>query len=454
MVGIATTFAAVATAAMAVDPTVRFAFEGPGLRLALQVSTALVAMLLAYLIYGRFKRRPLLGDLALVYALSLLASTNLFFAIFPEPDLREGNLTFHTWVPVALRLVAAVAIGVAALLPDRAVRGIGQPGARILVTTSASLAALIGGGALLLHVLPAGTSVTEETAGAPNLTGHPVLLAAVGLTALVFAASAYGFTGRAERRPDPLTSALAVACSLGAFASACFVLYPSMDTAIIQSGDWLLLGFYVVLLLGAEREIDRYQSQLASMAVYEERRRLARELHDGVAQELAFVVNQTRLLMRGGAPAGTDGLVAAAAERALDESRRAITALSGDPDEPLHLAIAKAAEDVAGRVGVRVRVDASPRLRVPPSVREALVRIVRESVTNAARHGRATTVEVTLSDTGLLRIVDDGAGFVVEGAGKGRFGLVSMRERAERLNARFQIDSAPGRGTTIEVGLP
>jgi signal transduction histidine kinase len=227
-----------------------------------------------------------------------------------------------------------------------------------------------------------------------------------------------------------------------------------VETSIIQSGDWLRLGFYLVLLVGAEREIDRFWGQQAAIAVYEERRRLARELHDGVAQELAFVVRQTRLLSRGDAPPGTDQQVAAAAERALDESRRAITALSGDPDEPLHLAVARAAEDVGGRVGVRVDVNASPLVRVPPTVREALVRIVRESITNAGRHGRASLVDVTLTPDGVLRITDDGAGFVIEGAGEGRFGLISMRERAERLGAQFEIESEPGRGTRVEVALP
>src|SRR5690606_35020672 len=137
----------------------------------------------------------------------------------------------------------------------------------------------------------------------------------------------------------------------------------------------------------------------------------------------------------------------------LDESRRAITALSGDPEEPLHLALARAAEDVAGRLSVRVHVQASPAVRVPPSVREALVRIMREAITNAARHGKAQNVDVSLSATGVLRISDDGSGFEVDGAGAGRFGLISLRERAERLGATIGIESKPGRGTSVEVAL-
>jgi signal transduction histidine kinase len=235
----------------------------------------------------------------------------------------------------------------------------------------------------------------------------------------------------------------------------CFAVYPSGDTEIIQSGDALRLGFYLVLLVGAEREIDRYWSRLADVAIYEERRRLARDLHDGVAQELAYVVTQTRLLVRGRAAPGTDERVAAAAERALDESRRAIIALTLRDDEPLHLALARAAEDVAGRVGVEVDVDVQTPVdrTVSSELREALVRIVQESVSNAGRHGHATRVRITMGPEGVLRITDDGAGFDPGDAGDGRFGLVSMRERAESLGARFTIDSEPGRGTSVEVAL-
>jgi len=91
--------------------------------------------------------------------------------------------------------------------------------------------------------------------------------------------------------------------------------------------------------------------------------------------------------------------------------------------------------------------------RVSGELREALVRIVQESVSNAGRHGHATRVRISMGGDGVLRISDNGAGFDPDGTGDGRFGLVSMRERAERLGARFSIDSEPGRGTNVEVAL-
>jgi signal transduction histidine kinase len=183
---------------------------------------------------------------------------------------------------------------------------------------------------------------------------------------------------------------------------------------------------------------------VADAAVLEDRRRIARDLHDGLAQELAFIV------------AETSGPAAKAAERALDESRRAIAALTRRVDEPLDVALLQAAEEVAHRVGTQVRFDGERVPDVPGETREALIRIVREAVTNAARHGGAERVRIELANgDGLrLRIADDGAGFVPGATRPGGFGLVSMRERAEALGGSFQVESEPGAGTAIEVVVP
>jgi signal transduction histidine kinase len=454
MAALAGVVAAVATVAVALDPSVRFAIEAGEVRLALETTQALVALTVAYLIYGSFRRRRLANDLALVYALGLLGSSSLFFAFIPQAGDGSNTLVFHTWAPLFLRLIAISVIATAALAPDRRVRAEDRLGAWVILACDVTLAVVALAVAALVTVLPKGVRMVGETVGVPELEGHPAFIGLQLVLAVLSAAAAVGFLRRANRRPEPLTTAMGVGAVLYAFAWLCFAVYPSVDTDIVQSGDALRLGFYLVLLVGAEREINRYWAQLASVAVYDERRRLARDLHDGLAQELAYVVTQTRMLTRGNAAPGTDERVAAAAERALDESRRAITALTSTGEEPLHLAIARAAEDIASRVGVAVEVDADPRVAVAPAVREALLRIVRESVNNAGRHGHADHVRVVLSSGGVLQVTDDGSGFDVAGAGQGRYGLISMRERAERLGGRFRIESAPGRGTTVEVALP
>jgi signal transduction histidine kinase len=456
LVAIAAIVSAVATAAVGLDPSVRFAFDAPELRIALAISQGLISLVVAYLLYGRVRRRRLLNDFALVCALGLLAVGSLFFAAIPMRDLQDSTLVFQLWAPLAIRVVAIAIIAWSALSRDRRLpERVRRPGVAVVVIVDVILAVVVIATAALSSVLPPAVRITAITASAPDLSAHAFDVACHLLLALLSGAASLGFLRRSTGRRDPLSSALAIGSALLAFAFLCFAIYPSTDTEIVQSGDALRLGFYLVLLVGAEREIDRYWSRLADVAIYEERRRLARDLHDGVAQELAYVVTQTRLLARGRAAPGTDERVAAAAERALDESRRAIIALTLRDDEPLHLALARAAEDVASRVGVEVHVDVAlpSDRRVSGELREALVRIVQESVSNAGRHGQASLVRITMGGDNVLRISDNGAGFDPDGTGDGRFGLVSMRERAERLGARFSIASEPGQGTHVEVAL-
>jgi signal transduction histidine kinase len=98
----------------------------------------------------------------------------------------------------------------------------------------------------------------------------------------------------------------------------------------------------------------------------------------------------------------------------------------------------------------------TPGIHVAPEMREDLARIVREAVSNAARHGEATTVTVALSNTDGIRVsvTDDGKGFDPDAPRRRGFGLTRMRERAEMRGATVVVDSRPGEGTKVEVLLP
>ena len=147
----------------------------------------------------------------------------------------------------------------------------------------------------------------------------------------------------------------------------------------------------------------------------EERRRVARDIHDGVAQELSFIASQMRGLPTREADRETAAEIMESVQRALDESRGAISALGRPVSEPLHVALARTAEEVTGRLGARLELDIDEHVQVPPAWEEALPRILREAVANAVRHGRARTVTVHLRDAdGIwLRVTDDGTGFDV-----------------------------------------
>ena len=143
-----------------------------------------------------------------------------------------------------------------------------------------------------------------------------------------------------------------------------------------------------------------------------------------------------------------------AVERALDESRGAIAALNRPIDEPLDRALGHAALDIANRVGARLHLDLAEDVEVSADWRDALLRISREAIANAVRHGRARTISVQLreGESVWLRVTDDGDGFDLSAPRSSQsFGLTSMRERAESLGGRFEISSTPGAGTTIEV---
>ncbi len=217
--------------------------------------------------------------------------------------------------------------------------------------------------------------------------------------------------------------------------------------------------FYFALLAGAAGEVGRYWQASREAAVLDERRRIARDLHDGLAQELAFIVRRARRVLDGKARRTDAAQIAYAAERALDESRRVIATLTRPLDEPLDVVLSEAVKGVADRVGATVALALDPGVHVAPDIREALVRIAREAVTNAARHGDAGLVRVELENTtGLkLRIVDDGRGFDAAAAKwrtRGGFGLVSMSERATAVGGVLHVASKRGTGTTVEVELP
>ena len=194
-------------------------------------------------------------------------------------------------------------------------------------------------------------------------------------------------------------------------------------------------------------------------AVECERRRIARDIHDSLAQDLAFIAARVRVLERDPTASVRLDHLAIAATRALEHSRTTISTLTRPLDEPLDAALARNATEVAERHGGHADLHLQPGVVVPPATRESLVMILREAVANAMRHGRAGSVDVSLSQQSWLRlrVTDDGRGF--DAAARAArpdagFGLQSMEERAQALGGGLVVRSAPGAGTTIEVVLP
>ena len=430
----------------------------PALRATMELGVGLAALLAALLAFRRYAERGGVDGLVLGASLLALAFASLTAGALPVFVSQETAASL-AWMRVPPLLLAAAGLAAASRLSGRrlAPRPAHVAGAAGVVVT---LQVAAGAVALALadrlpaelgeRVADGAYSVPEDVAG--------VALAVHGLAAGLLLLAAVGFARAAGDGGDRLARWLGFGCALAAVAHVHYALHPSLVSSALSVGDVFRLAFAACLLAVTVHEVAEHQRALLAAAVARERRRLARELHDGLAQELSFLVTQTRLLAARHGQLDGLGALEDTSRRALDESRLAIGALARPGTEPLDVALEAAVADLAERMGTSVRLRLSHGVDVAPPTRDALLRIVREAMTNAVRHGGATAVSVELeAGSGLrLRVVDDGQGFAVDdaaGAPAG-FGLVSMRERAEALGGQLTVASRPGQGTRVELVLP
>lgn len=444
----------VVTALVVWSPHVLFGYRNPALHLVVEAVDACVALLVAYLLFGRFVRRRRLQDLLLAQGLVLLAVAGAGLSWMSE-SLSEGrDGTMDVWLPLTLRLIGAVLIASSALVsPAHQVRFasgwwvLAVPAGVLVVASS-----LMWWGRLRLPVALDRSVDWAATQPSP-LDVHTLFLILQGAAAVCFFVASIAYTLRAADRADPLLRWLGPACALAAFARVNYALYPSLYTDWFYTGDLLRTGFYLVLLFGAIREISQYWDAYSRVAVLEDRRRLARELHDGVIQELA-------LLRMEGSSLPSDlpakGPIIAACDRALDEARAAVHALGRGGDEPLGFVLHRTVRELSQRYRVRFEIEVENSIDATAEQQHTLLRITREAVANAVRHGRAGHLCVRLSRDGgrrCLVIQDDGTGFDVGGATgvDAGYGLVSMRDRARTLPGSVDVASRPGEGSVVTV---
>jgi signal transduction histidine kinase len=445
-----------ATLAVLVLPFVRFAYRAPALHIVLETTNALIALLVGYLVYGRFQQSRRLQELLLVMGLCTVAVANLVLTALPTAVTIGSDEEFSRWAALAIRFLGTLLLTAAAVTTARihveARRALPVVLLLIGLVLAAGAAGLVWGGHLPPPVDP---SADLGDASRPRLVAHPLVLATQAVGAVLYGVAAVAFSRRSDRRGDEFFRWVGAACVLASASRVHYLLFPSLYSDYVYTGDVLRLGFYLLLLVGAAREIRSYWELRTRTAVLEARRRMARDLHDGLAQELSFLWSQSRALA---ADPPTDRAVeriGGAASRALDEARRAIAALTRPLDEPIARVLQQVADDLGNRYDVKVVSTVDPGVEVSAAEGEGLVRIASEAVRNAVRHGGARQIDVVLRGEPLtLSIADDGQGFVAgHGAAglTGGFGMTSMRERAKALGADFSVRSRPGHGTTVEV---
>jgi signal transduction histidine kinase len=443
----------VATAAVALAPQFPPNYQRQAADLTMETALSVIGLLACTLVFSRLRRRPQLNEFMLACAIAVLALSNLFLVTVPvvagwAPD----DLT--VWGAPVAGSFGALLFGLAAWVPNRPLRPSGP-----------LLAAGAGGGTaallLTLVLVPAFARSLPPQAVAALVPGSARLnmlprLVQPGLQlamALLYGVAAVGFLRRFRQGREEFLGWLAVAAVLAA-ASQVNYLLSAMNSQFLYGGNVLRCSFYAVLLLGLMRDIWSYWQALPKAAVLEERQRIACELHDGVAQELAYLARNLEEL---DGEADEDGLdrLRRAVERARLESRRVISAAASPGGQPLEVALAEAVTEVADRYHLALDLDLTSDIRLPAPRQEAFVRIAREAVTNAARHSGTDRVNLGLERDGSgvrLWISDQGHGFDTAAPGGG-FGLTSMRERAHSIGAELVVSSEPGHGSQVEVAL-
>ncbi|MBI4279261.1 MAG: HAMP domain-containing protein [Armatimonadetes bacterium] len=217
-------------------------------------------------------------------------------------------------------------------------------------------------------------------------------------------------------------------------------------------------------------EKARLQDQLQAMAVVEERHRIAREMHDGLAQTLGFLHGKVGTIEEMLASGQRDGLgdevrqLTLATSDAYEEVRRSIFGLRTMVARGIGFlpAVTEYLHDFSEQTGVAVdlAVDGEQSTHFSPEAEVQLVRIIQEALANVRRHAKANRVRVRFekeASGARVTIEDNGIGFDparAVGEGVRSFGLQTMRERAESLGGGVEIDAAPGRGTKVIVHLP
>jgi NarL family two-component system sensor histidine kinase YdfH len=218
-------------------------------------------------------------------------------------------------------------------------------------------------------------------------------------------------------------------------------------------------------LEAAHRQLAEYAVQVESLTLTSERERMARELHDTLAQGLAGLILQleavdTHLSRNQVERAQT--ITAQAMSRArstLADARRAIDDLRvEDAVIDVESAVRAEAERFTSATGIPCNLDLEITSHIPELIAEHALKIVSEGLTNIARHARADNVNLQIdahNGTLFMEIKDDGSGFDISQIGKsGHYGLIGMRERVRLAGGTLDVLSQPGEGTTLKLRFP
>ena len=433
-----------ATALFLTNPILRNTYELPEGRLVLDTAVVLAATIVAILAGVRFSVEGRLLDLLLAGGFLVAGVGTLAFSVAPVLG-GDNQGAPEAWAAIGSRVLAATLIALAPLVPaPRVVARRRALLAGIMMLLGALVAIwlpLNGFGARLSLLDGDGGSRTFEVTVATSF------LALLALVAVI------GFAIRYRAHGEDLDSWLALGATLTLFAELHYVLTPHVSSDYISQGDFLRLLSYGLLLVGVWRAISFAEF---GRAVAEERARVAREIHDGLAQYL-FAVSTHASMLESGAPLEqTLPKLKEAAAAAQQEARFAVLALSSaSGTAPFDAALRRYVEFLTADGALEVDVEIDPAILLAPDEQIEVFRIVQEGLANVRKHAGAQRAQVWIGQRLGRRVVsvrDDGVGFDGGEAAAGQ-GLKNMRLRAKTIDGGFALRSRPGRGTALEVVL-
>jgi signal transduction histidine kinase len=460
------------------------------LALGIDVLATLVAVAVAVLGWIRYREARdeaalwrgsallVLGSLnAFTVAIAILGWERAFGFSVDDP----GQLPL--WLTVLPRAAAAALLVVAGLAALGRFSARRLPGALILWLPAIlvlGVAVLAAGFQYALLPLIGAQGIASIRAD-PNVrlpqgTAGALVLLQVGIGLGYLAASTLSY--RAYRlKAHPTDAVLAMGLVLAAFSQVLFAIHPAAYSSLVSVGDVLRVAFYVTLLATlavevrgdiralrhANVELTRLRDADVARATAEERAHLAREIHDGMSQELWLAkLKQNRLLALATVEGEARGLaeeVSGAIEAALAEARQAIMALRPAEGSSFAEIVQRYVHDFADRFGIPAEAIVAGRTgeRLSPRAQAEVLRIIHEALANVRKHADAAFVRVEAAeDAGHLRvtIADNGRGFVAEDVGPSGYGLRSMKQRAEVIGASLTVASRPQDGTRVVLHVP
>jgi signal transduction histidine kinase len=415
-------------------------FSLQNLGLVLQTVMAFAGGIIALLAGVRFAVEGRRLDLLLSTGFLVGSLSIVAFGIVPVLD---GSPTGRpeAWAGVIGRLLAWTLIAAAPFVR-------GRSGPRALANTIVAASLALGLVWFALHTAGNSLPALEVHSETPLLlTGSRAAQALLNLLALV------GFGKRFYERREDLDRWLALGATLMLFASLHYIFTPVLAPSSVTRGDFLRLLAYGLLLAGAWRAISYAEF---GRAVAEERARVAREIHDGLAQYLFAVSTHATMLQRGAPQEETLAKLKEAADAAQQEARFAILALStAAGNAPFDAALRRYIDFLTADGLLEVDLEIDSNVRLAPDEQIEVFRIVQEGLANVRKHANATRAEVEIGmrlDERFVSIRDDGAGFDGEATAAGQ-GLKNIRQRTKTIEGGLTVTSRPGFGTALEVVL-